>query len=130
MADVCWQHVPVPLRSLCICSQCYQTGLMSRHVQSWREGDTAFWRGPFGGFFYKPNQVSASTPSPQEMLPSLASLTTVSGFKREILTVPFFLSPNLILRVLLGLDMGRYGVGTKKQNCLPILQNYPWLPIA
>ncbi|XP_071073529.1 NADH-cytochrome b5 reductase-like isoform X2 [Dasypus novemcinctus] len=36
--------------------KCYQTGLMSRCVESWRAGDTAFWRGPFGGFLYKPNQ--------------------------------------------------------------------------
>nr|XP_008538100.1 PREDICTED: NADH-cytochrome b5 reductase-like isoform X4 [Equus przewalskii] len=37
--------------------KCYQTGLMSQYVESWRAGDTAFWRGPFGGFFYQPNQV-------------------------------------------------------------------------
>uniref|UniRef100_G1Q1S9 NADH-cytochrome b5 reductase-like n=2 Tax=Myotis lucifugus TaxID=59463 RepID=G1Q1S9_MYOLU len=36
--------------------KCYQTGLMSRYVESLKEGDTAFWRGPFGNFFYKPNQ--------------------------------------------------------------------------
>ncbi|XP_031824929.1 NADH-cytochrome b5 reductase-like isoform X1 [Sarcophilus harrisii] len=38
--------------------KCYETGLMSQHVKSWKVGDTAFWRGPFGGFPYKPNQVS------------------------------------------------------------------------
>ncbi|XP_008538099.2 NADH-cytochrome b5 reductase-like isoform X9 [Equus przewalskii] len=37
--------------------KCYQTGLMSQYVESWRAGDTAFWRGPFGGFFYQPNQL-------------------------------------------------------------------------
>ncbi|XP_060062226.1 NADH-cytochrome b5 reductase-like isoform X3 [Erinaceus europaeus] len=37
-------------------SQCYQTGLMSRYVESWKAGETAFWRGPFGDFIYKPNQ--------------------------------------------------------------------------
>ncbi|KAM5247934.1 NADH-cytochrome b5 reductase-like isoform 1-T1 [Ctenodactylus gundi] len=36
--------------------KCYQTGLMSQYVESWQAGDTAFWRGPFGGFFYKPNE--------------------------------------------------------------------------
>ncbi|KAG8518943.1 NADH-cytochrome b5 reductase-like, partial [Galemys pyrenaicus] len=36
--------------------KCYQAGLMSRFVESWRAGDTAFWRGPFGDFVYKPNQ--------------------------------------------------------------------------
>nr|KAF6382657.1 hypothetical protein mPipKuh1_009004 [Pipistrellus kuhlii] len=38
---------------------CYQTGLMARYVESLRAGDTAFWRGPFGNFFYKPNQPGA-----------------------------------------------------------------------
>ncbi|XP_030668882.1 NADH-cytochrome b5 reductase-like [Nomascus leucogenys] len=36
--------------------KCYQMGLMSRYVESWRVGDTAFWRRPFGDFFHKPNQ--------------------------------------------------------------------------
>ncbi|KAF6109732.1 hypothetical protein HJG60_010942 [Phyllostomus discolor] len=39
--------------------KCYPTGLMSRYVESWRAGVTAFWRGPFGGFLYKPNQESS-----------------------------------------------------------------------
>uniref|UniRef100_A0A8C6F8Z2 NADH-cytochrome b5 reductase-like n=1 Tax=Monodon monoceros TaxID=40151 RepID=A0A8C6F8Z2_MONMO len=39
--------------------KCYQTGLMSQYVESWKAGDTAFWRGPFGGFFYKPNQENS-----------------------------------------------------------------------
>ncbi|KAM6218868.1 NADH-cytochrome b5 reductase-like [Rhynchocyon petersi] len=38
--------------------KCYPNGLMSRYVKSWKAGDTVFWRGPFGSFFYKPNQVS------------------------------------------------------------------------
>ncbi|XP_040612964.1 NADH-cytochrome b5 reductase-like [Mesocricetus auratus] len=36
--------------------KCYQTGLMSRYMESWRTGDTAFWRGPFGSFLYEPNK--------------------------------------------------------------------------
>ncbi|XP_054539206.1 NADH-cytochrome b5 reductase-like isoform X7 [Pan troglodytes] len=44
--------------------KCYQMGLMSRYVESWRVGDTAFWRGPFGDFFYKPNQESSSEQLP------------------------------------------------------------------
>uniref|UniRef100_A0A7N5KQ20 NADH-cytochrome b5 reductase-like n=1 Tax=Ailuropoda melanoleuca TaxID=9646 RepID=A0A7N5KQ20_AILME len=39
--------------------KCYPTGLMSRYVQSWSTGDTAFWRGPFGDFFYKANQENS-----------------------------------------------------------------------
>ncbi|XP_039742922.1 NADH-cytochrome b5 reductase-like isoform X6 [Pteropus medius] len=57
--EVLIKHVPVPMKSPCVCSQCYQTGLMSRYVESWRAGDTAFWRGPFGGFSYKPNQENS-----------------------------------------------------------------------
>uniref|UniRef100_A0A674HWB1 NADH-cytochrome b5 reductase-like n=1 Tax=Terrapene triunguis TaxID=2587831 RepID=A0A674HWB1_9SAUR len=38
--------------------KCYKAGLMSQYIKSWIEGDTVFWRGPFGGFPYSPNQVS------------------------------------------------------------------------
>ncbi|XP_062920021.1 NADH-cytochrome b5 reductase-like isoform X1 [Mobula hypostoma] len=34
----------------------YKDGLMSQHVKTWKETDTVCWRGPFGGFPYKPNQ--------------------------------------------------------------------------
>ncbi|XP_073214365.1 NADH-cytochrome b5 reductase-like isoform X2 [Lepidochelys kempii] len=37
--------------------KCYEAGLMSQYVKSWIEGDTVFWRGPFGGFPYSPNQT-------------------------------------------------------------------------
>lgn len=115
--------LPIPMRSPCVCSQCYQTGLMSRYVESLRAGDTAFWRGPFGNFFYKPNQVSASTldlqetPLPSSLSPphpSLASRTAASSLGFLRLTVPFFLSPNPSPRVSLGLDMGGDGIGPKK----------------
>ncbi|XP_023392565.1 NADH-cytochrome b5 reductase-like isoform X1 [Pteropus vampyrus] len=61
-------------------SQCYQTGLMSRYVESWRAGDTAFWRGPFGGFSYKPNQYGellmlAAGTGLAPMVPILHSIT-------------------------------------------------------
>ncbi|XP_074817789.1 NADH-cytochrome b5 reductase-like isoform X2 [Natator depressus] len=39
--------------------KCYEAGLMSQYVKSWIEGDTVFWRGPFGGFPYSPNQESS-----------------------------------------------------------------------
>ncbi|XP_024907833.1 NADH-cytochrome b5 reductase-like isoform X8 [Pteropus alecto] len=60
--------------------KCYQTGLMSRYVESWRAGDTAFWRGPFGGFSYKPNQYGellmlASGTGLAPMVPILHSIT-------------------------------------------------------
>ncbi|XP_051868146.1 NADH-cytochrome b5 reductase-like isoform X2 [Pristis pectinata] len=34
----------------------YEDGLMSQYMKTWKEGDTVCWRGPFGGFPYKPNQ--------------------------------------------------------------------------
>ncbi|XP_011937966.1 PREDICTED: NADH-cytochrome b5 reductase-like isoform X2 [Cercocebus atys] len=61
-------------------TQCYQMGLMSRYVESWRAGDTAFWRGPFGDFFYKPNQYGellmlAAGTGLAPMVPILQSIT-------------------------------------------------------
>ncbi|XP_039742899.1 NADH-cytochrome b5 reductase-like isoform X2 [Pteropus medius] len=78
--EVLIKHVPVPMKSPCVCSQCYQTGLMSRYVESWRAGDTAFWRGPFGGFSYKPNQYGellmlAAGTGLAPMVPILHSIT-------------------------------------------------------
>ncbi|XP_027708571.1 NADH-cytochrome b5 reductase-like isoform X3 [Vombatus ursinus] len=40
--------------------ECYETGLMSQYVKSWKVGDAAFWRGPFGGFPYRANQNGSS----------------------------------------------------------------------
>ncbi|XP_067893627.1 NADH-cytochrome b5 reductase-like isoform X2 [Heterodontus francisci] len=34
----------------------YEEGLMSQYVKTWKEWDTVWWRGPFGGFPYKSNQ--------------------------------------------------------------------------
>ncbi|KAL8178630.1 UNVERIFIED_CONTAM: NADH-cytochrome b5 reductase-like [Gekko kuhli] len=36
--------------------KCYEGGLMSQYVKSWKQGESVFWRGPFGGFPYRPNQ--------------------------------------------------------------------------
>ncbi|XP_036899089.1 NADH-cytochrome b5 reductase-like isoform X1 [Sturnira hondurensis] len=60
--------------------KCYQTGLMSRYVESWRAGVAAFWRGPFGGFLYKPNQhgellMLAAGTGLAPMVPILHSIT-------------------------------------------------------
>ncbi|XP_008072461.1 NADH-cytochrome b5 reductase-like [Carlito syrichta] len=60
--------------------KCYQTGLMSQYVKSWKAGDTAFWRGPFGRFFYKPNQYGellmlAAGTGLAPMVPILQSIT-------------------------------------------------------
>ncbi|XP_047583799.1 NADH-cytochrome b5 reductase-like isoform X2 [Lutra lutra] len=61
-------------------TQCYPTGLMSRYVRSWSTGDTAFWRGPFGDFFYKANQYGellmlASGTGLAPMVPVLQTIT-------------------------------------------------------
>ncbi|XP_044528650.1 NADH-cytochrome b5 reductase-like isoform X2 [Gracilinanus agilis] len=60
--------------------ECYETGLMSQYVKSWKVGDTAFWRGPFGGFPYRPNQYGellmlAAGTGLAPMLPILKDIT-------------------------------------------------------
>ncbi|XP_054994956.1 NADH-cytochrome b5 reductase-like [Sorex araneus] len=60
--------------------KCYPAGLMSRHVESWKAGDTALWRGPFGSFSYQPNQYGellmlASGTGLAPMVPILQSIT-------------------------------------------------------
>lgn len=60
--------------------KCYQTGLMSRYVESWTTGDMAFWRGPFGGFLYEPNKYGellmlAAGTGLAPMMPILQSIT-------------------------------------------------------
>ncbi|XP_056388144.1 NADH-cytochrome b5 reductase-like isoform X2 [Hyla sarda] len=34
----------------------YEHGLMSQYIKCWRQEDYVAWRGPFGGFLYKPNK--------------------------------------------------------------------------
>ncbi|KAH0618589.1 hypothetical protein JD844_017945 [Phrynosoma platyrhinos] len=60
--------------------KCYEAGLMSQYVKSWKEGDAVFWRGPFGGFPYTANKygelfmlVSGTGLAP--MLPILRYIT-------------------------------------------------------
>ncbi|XP_055978248.1 NADH-cytochrome b5 reductase-like [Sorex fumeus] len=60
--------------------KCYPTGLMSQHVESWKAGDTALWRGPFGSFSYQPNQYGellmlAAGTGLAPMVPILQSIT-------------------------------------------------------
>ena len=45
------------LHSCVVTVQLYEDGRMSRHIRQWEVGSTAEWRGPFGTFTYKPNQV-------------------------------------------------------------------------
>ncbi|XP_027708572.1 NADH-cytochrome b5 reductase-like isoform X4 [Vombatus ursinus] len=60
--------------------ECYETGLMSQYVKSWKVGDAAFWRGPFGGFPYRANQYGellmlAAGTGLAPMLPILKEIT-------------------------------------------------------
>nr|XP_058159519.1 NADH-cytochrome b5 reductase-like isoform X5 [Dasypus novemcinctus] len=59
--------------------KCYQTGLMSRCVESWRAGDTAFWRGPFGGFLYKPNQSITDNADDETFVTLVGCFKTFEG---------------------------------------------------
>ncbi|CAI5777112.1 NADH-cytochrome b5 reductase-like isoform X1 [Podarcis lilfordi] len=60
--------------------KCYEDGLMSQYVKSWKEGDSVCWRGPFGGFPYSANQYGellmlASGTGLAPMLPILQYIT-------------------------------------------------------
>ncbi|XP_051657551.1 NADH-cytochrome b5 reductase-like isoform X8 [Manacus candei] len=39
--------------------KCYEAGLMSQYIKTWKKGDMVFWRGPFGGFPYQPNKETS-----------------------------------------------------------------------
>ncbi|XP_048352519.1 NADH-cytochrome b5 reductase-like isoform X3 [Sphaerodactylus townsendi] len=60
--------------------KCYESGLMSQYVKSWKLGEAVFWRGPFGGFPYRPNQYGelfmlASGTGLAPMLPIIQHIT-------------------------------------------------------
>ncbi|XP_074121970.1 LOW QUALITY PROTEIN: NADH-cytochrome b5 reductase-like [Sminthopsis crassicaudata] len=61
--------------------KCYEKGLMSQHVKSWKVGDTAFWRGPFGGFPYKPNQKKQNPFNPVLSVPESQGLLLSWGLR-------------------------------------------------
>ncbi|XP_075038245.1 NADH-cytochrome b5 reductase-like isoform X2 [Mixophyes fleayi] len=55
-------------------------GLMSQYIKCWRQGASVAWRGPFGGFSYKPNKYGellmlCSGTGIAPMLPILAYVT-------------------------------------------------------
>ncbi|XP_054836669.1 NADH-cytochrome b5 reductase-like isoform X2 [Eublepharis macularius] len=60
--------------------KCYEGGLMSQYVRSWKHGEAVSWRGPFGGFPYRPNQYGqllmlASGTGLAPMLPIIQHIT-------------------------------------------------------
>lgn len=83
---------------------------MSRYVESWRIGDTAFWRGPFGSFLYEPNKVSPS------VLRSFAGAESslFQAIEVQCTLLPIH-KPNTQSDV--GLRQGREWIGPNKQNC-------------
>ncbi|XP_043346569.1 NADH-cytochrome b5 reductase-like isoform X4 [Dermochelys coriacea] len=91
----------------------YEAGLMSQYVKSWIEGDTVFWRGPFGGFPYSPNQYGellmlASGTGIAPMLPILQYITENEDDETFITLVGCFQTfENIYLKPLLQ-DQSRY----------------------
>ncbi|XP_030428183.1 NADH-cytochrome b5 reductase-like isoform X1 [Gopherus evgoodei] len=93
--------------------KCYKAGLMSQYIKSWIEGDTVFWRGPFGGFPYSPNQYGellmlASGTGVAPMLPILQYITENEDDETFITLVGCFRTfENIYLKPLLQ-DQSRY----------------------
>nr|XP_042707372.1 NADH-cytochrome b5 reductase-like isoform X3 [Chrysemys picta bellii] len=93
--------------------KCYKAGLMSQYIKSWIEGDTVFWRGPFGGFPYSPNQYGellmlASGTGIAPMLPILQYITENEDDETFITLVGCFRTfENIYLKPLLQ-DQSRY----------------------
>ncbi|XP_006025868.1 NADH-cytochrome b5 reductase-like isoform X1 [Alligator sinensis] len=93
--------------------KCYASGLMSQYIKSWKKGETIFWRGPFGGFPYRPNQYGellmlASGTGLAPMLPILQYVTENEDDETFITLVGCFRTfENIYLKPLLQ-DLSRY----------------------
>ncbi|XP_029474355.1 NADH-cytochrome b5 reductase-like [Rhinatrema bivittatum] len=93
--------------------KCYKDGLMSQYIKSWREGDVLFWRGPFGGFPYGPNQYGqllmlASGTGLAPMLPILQYITENEEDETFVTLIGCFVTfENIYMRSLLQ-DQARY----------------------
>ncbi|XP_074859482.1 NADH-cytochrome b5 reductase-like isoform X5 [Carettochelys insculpta] len=93
--------------------KCYEAGLMSQYIKSWIEGDMVFWRGPFGGFPYSPNQYGellmiASGTGIAPMLPILQYITENEDDETFITLIGCFRTyENIYLKPLLQ-DQSRY----------------------
>ncbi|XP_032302094.1 NADH-cytochrome b5 reductase-like isoform X4 [Coturnix japonica] len=93
--------------------QCYEAGLMSQYIKTWKEGDTAFWRGPFGGFPYRPNKhgellMLASGTGLAPMLPILQSITDDEEDETFVTLVGCFCTFEKIYLKPLLRDLARY----------------------
>ncbi|XP_015726193.1 NADH-cytochrome b5 reductase-like isoform X1 [Coturnix japonica] len=93
--------------------KCYEAGLMSQYIKTWKEGDTAFWRGPFGGFPYRPNKhgellMLASGTGLAPMLPILQSITDDEEDETFVTLVGCFCTFEKIYLKPLLRDLARY----------------------
>nr|XP_025961795.1 NADH-cytochrome b5 reductase-like isoform X1 [Dromaius novaehollandiae]XP_025961803.1 NADH-cytochrome b5 reductase-like isoform X1 [Dromaius novaehollandiae] len=92
---------------------CYEAGLMSQYIKTWKKGDMVFWRGPFGGFPYRPNKYGellmlASGTGLAPMLPILQSITEDEEDETFVTLVGCFRSfGNIYLKPLLQ-ELARY----------------------
>ncbi|NWJ08089.1 NB5R5 protein, partial [Crypturellus undulatus] len=93
--------------------KCYEAGLMSQYIKTWKKGDMVFWRGPFGGFPYQPNKYGellllASGTGLAPMLPILQSITENEEDETFVTLVGCFRSfGNIYLKPLLQ-ELARY----------------------
>uniref|UniRef100_A0A8C3LZG9 Oxidoreductase FAD/NAD(P)-binding domain-containing protein n=1 Tax=Chrysolophus pictus TaxID=9089 RepID=A0A8C3LZG9_CHRPC len=86
---------------------------MSQYIKTWKEGDTAFWRGPFGGFPYRPNKhgellMLASGTGLAPMLPILQSITDDEEDETFVTLVGCFCTFEKIYLKPLLQDLARY----------------------
>ncbi|XP_061859598.1 NADH-cytochrome b5 reductase-like isoform X2 [Colius striatus] len=93
--------------------KCYEAGLMSQYIKTWKKGDMVFWRGPFGGFPYRPNQhgellmlVAGTGLAP--MLPILRAITEDEEDETFVTLVGCFRTFDKIYLKPLLQDLARY----------------------
>ncbi|XP_072853749.2 NADH-cytochrome b5 reductase-like isoform X1 [Pogona vitticeps] len=113
--------------------KCYENGLMSQYVKSWKKGDAIFWRGPFGGFPYTANQYGellmlASGTGLAPMLPILQYITENEDDETFVTLVGCFRTfENIYMKSLLQEQSRFWNVRTfyvLSQECS--LENLPW----
>ncbi|XP_027734897.1 NADH-cytochrome b5 reductase-like isoform X3 [Empidonax traillii] len=93
--------------------KCYEAGLMSQYIKTWKKGDVVFWRGPFGGFPYRPNKhgellMLASGTGLAPMLPILQSITDDEEDETFVTLVGCFPTFDKIYLKPLLQDLARY----------------------
>ncbi|MBN3302361.1 NB5R5 protein, partial [Amia calva] len=111
----------------------YTEGLMSHYIQTWKEGDLVQWRGPFGGFLYKPNTYGqllmiASGTGVAPMIPLIQHITDDEEDETSVTLVGCFRTyKNIYMRSFLQeqsrfWNITTYFVLSEEEN----LDNLPW----